>query len=69
MKTTYLSATLVAATLPLAPITAEDSGKTETTNQQQEQSSDMEDIIGMMGLKCMMGKGQMMSNLKEQGKT
>jgi hypothetical protein len=60
MKTTYLLATLVAATLPLAAITAEDSSKTETTDQQQEQSSDM------MGMKGMMGKGQVMSNWKEQ---
>jgi hypothetical protein len=60
MKTTYLLATLVAATLPLAAVIAEDSTKTETTDQQKEQSSDM------TGMKCMMGKGQMMSNLKEQ---
>ena len=66
MKTTYLLATLVAATLPLAAITAEDSSKTETTDQQQKQSSDMTDMKGMMGMKCMMGKGQMMSSSKEQ---
>jgi len=72
MKTTYLLATLVAATLPLAAITAEDSSKTETTDQQQKQSSEMTDMKrmtemkGMMGMKCMMGKGQMMSGSKEQ---
>jgi hypothetical protein len=60
MKTTNLLATLIAATLPLAAITAEDSSKTETTDQQQEQSTDM------MGMKGMMGKGQMMSNWKDQ---
>jgi len=60
MKTTYLLATLVAATLPLAAITAEDSSKTETTDQKQEQNSDM------TGMKGMMGKGQMMSNWKDQ---
>jgi hypothetical protein len=60
MKTTHLLATLIAATLPLAAILAEDPGKTETTDQKQEQNSDM------MGMKGMMGKGQMMSNWKEQ---
>jgi hypothetical protein len=50
----------IAATLPLAAITAEDSGKTETTDQQQEQSTDM------VGKKCMMGQGQMMSKWKDQ---
>ena len=54
MKTTHLLATLIAATLPLAAIVAEDSGKTETTDQKQEQNAGM------------MGKGQMMSNWKEQ---
>jgi len=51
---------LIAATLPLAAIVAEDAGKTKTTDQKQGQSS------AMMGMKCMMGKGQMMSNWKEQ---
>lgn len=60
MKITHLVATLIAASLPLAAIVAEDSGKTETTDQKQEQNS------GMMGMKGMMGKGQMMSNWKEQ---
>ena len=59
MKTTHLLATLLAATLPLTAIVAEDSGKTETTNQKQEQSSDM---MGMTG----MNKGQMMSKWKDQ---
>jgi len=66
MKTTYLLATLVAASLPLAAITAEDSSKTETTDQQQKQSSDMTDMKGMTGMKCMMGKEQMTSSSKEQ---
>jgi hypothetical protein len=57
MKTTHLLATLVAATLPLAAIAGEDSSKTETTDQKQEQNSDM---TGMMG------KRQMMSNWKDQ---
>ena len=60
MKATQLLATLIAATLPLAAIVAEGAGKTETTDQKQGQRS------GMMGMKCMMGKGQMMSNWKEQ---
>ena len=60
MKTTHLLATLIAATLPLAAIVAEDAGKTETTDQKQEQSSEM------MGMKGMMGKEQMMSNWKDQ---
>src|SRR6266699_2190225 len=56
MKTTHLLATFVAATLPLAAIIAENSSKTETTDQKQEQ----------MGMKGMMGKGEMVSNWKEQ---
>jgi hypothetical protein len=59
MKTTYLIATLAAASLPLAAV-AEDSGKTDTPTQKQEQTS------GMMGMKGMMGKGQMMSAWREQ---
>jgi hypothetical protein len=53
MKTTHLLATLIAATLPLTAIPAEDTG--ETTGQKQEQSSD---TMGM--------KGKMMSNWKDQ---
>ena len=60
MKTTQLLATLIAVTLPLVAIVAEDAGKTETTDQKQDQSSKM------MGMKSMMGKGQMMSNWKDQ---
>ncbi len=60
MKATHILATLVAATLPLAVISAEDSSKTETADQKQEQSSDT------TGMKGMMGKGQMMSNWKDQ---
>jgi hypothetical protein len=66
MKTKYLLATLVAASLPLAAIVAEDSTRTETTDQQKEQSSDMAGMKGMTGRECMMGEGQMVSNLKEQ---
>jgi hypothetical protein len=54
MRTTHLLATLIVATLPLTTIVAQDSGKTETSDQKQEQNSGM------------MGKGQMMSNWKEQ---
>ena len=39
MKTTHLLATLIAATLPLAAIVAEDSGKTETADHKQEQNA------------------------------
>ena len=60
MKTTYLLATLFAATLPLTAVLAEDTAKTETTDQKQEQNSDT------TGMKGMMGKGQMMSDLKDQ---
>jgi hypothetical protein len=56
MKTTYLLATLFAATLPLTAVLAE----TETTDQKQEQNSET------TGMKGMMGKGQMMSDLKDQ---
>jgi len=58
MKTTQLLATLIAATLPLGTIVAEDSGKTETTEQKQEQKSD--------ATGTMIGKGQMMCNCKDQ---
>ena len=61
MKTTHLLATLIAATLPLTVVLAEDTAKTETTDQKQEQSSDTTAMKGMD-----MGKGQMMSNLKDQ---
>ena len=54
MKTTQLLTTLITATLPLAAIVAEESAKTETSAQMQEQNTGM------------MGKGQMMSNWKEQ---
>ncbi len=57
MRATHILATLVAATLPLSVITAEDSSKDETSDQKQEQNSNM---------KGMMGKGQMMSNWKDQ---
>jgi hypothetical protein len=56
-KHTYLAA-LVAATLPLT-VPAEDTAKTETTEQNQEQSSE---TTGMKG----MDMGQMMSNSKDQ---
>jgi hypothetical protein len=59
MKTKHLFATLIAAILPLAGIFAEDSGKTETTDRQQQQSSDKMEIKDM-------GKGPMISNWKEQ---
>ena len=55
MKTTHLLTTLIAATLPLIAIRAEDTGQTETTQEKQEQSSDT------MGMKC-----TMMSNWKDQ---
>ena len=46
MKTTHLLAALIAATLPLTAVLAEDTAKTETTDQKQEQSSD---TTGMKG--------------------
>jgi hypothetical protein len=55
MKTTHLLAALIAATIPLTAVRAEEAGQTETSNQKQEQSSD---TMGM--------KGKMMSNWKEQ---
>ena len=60
MKPTHLLVALIAATLPITAIRAEDTVKTESTDQKQEQSSDT------TGMKSMMGKGQMMSNLKDQ---
>ena len=55
MKTTHLLTTLIAATLPLIAIPAEDTRQTEATQEKQEQSSD---TMGM--------KGKMMSNWKDQ---
>src|SRR3954453_21249184 len=60
MKTTHLLATLIAAALPLTAVLAQDPGKAETTDQTQEQGS------GMMGMKGMMHKGQIMSDWKAQ---
>ena len=60
MKTTQLIATLIAATLPLGAIVAENSSETESTDQKQEQNSDT------MGMKGMMGRCQMMSIWKDQ---
>ena len=60
MKTTYLLVISIAAALPLAAIIAEDAGKTETTDQKQDQNSEM------TGMKRMMGEEQMMSNWKDQ---
>ena len=59
MKTKQLFATLIAATLPLAAIFAEDPAKAETADQKQQQSSDMMEMKDM-------GKGPMMSYWKEQ---
>jgi hypothetical protein len=58
MKTTHLLAALVAATLPLTAL-AEDTAKTETTDQNQEQSSETTWMKGM-------DMGQMMSDSKDQ---
>ena len=63
MKKMHLLAIFAAVALPLAAITAEDSSKTEATDQKQEQGSDMKEMKDMKG---MMGKCQMMSNLKDQ---
>jgi hypothetical protein len=41
MKRTRLLATLIATTLPLAAIVAEDAGKTETTDQKKGQGREM----------------------------
>ena len=59
MKTSHLLATLIAATLPLTAVLAEDTAKTETTDQKQEQSSDTTAMKGM-------DMGQMMANAKDQ---
>ena len=59
MKTSHLLATLIAATLPLTVVLAEDTAKTETTDQKQGQSSDTTAMKGM-------DMGQMMSSAKDQ---
>ena len=59
MKATYLLTTLIAATLPLSFVLAEDTAKTEPTDQKQEQTSDATGTKGM-------DMGQMMSNCKDQ---
>lgn len=67
MKTTQLVATLIGATLPLSAIVAEDSGKTEKTDQKQEQNSCCMGMTGMnMGNMMGMSIGNMMSNWKDQ---
>ena len=63
MKKMHLLAIFVAVALPLTAITAEDSSKTEATDQKQEQGSDMK---AMKDMKGMMGKCRMMSDLKDQ---
>src|SRR3974377_1318425 len=63
MKKMHLLAIFVAVALPLTAITAEDSSKTEATDQEQEQGSDMK---AMKDMKGMMGKCRMMSDLKDQ---
>jgi hypothetical protein len=59
MNTKILLLTLAAATLSLTAVRAEDSGQTETTDQKQQQSSDMVEMKDM-------GKGPMMSGWTEQ---
>ena len=59
MKSNHLLVAIVAAALPFAIVSAEDTAKPEATDQKQEQNSDQ---MGMMD----MGKGQMMSSWKEQ---
>jgi hypothetical protein len=59
MKSTHLLAAIVAAALPFAIVSAEDTAKPEATDQKQEQNSDQ---MGMMD----MNKGQMMSSWKDQ---
>lgn len=60
MKTTHLLVALIAATLPITAGRAVDTAKTETTDQQQGQSSDMTEMKGMID------KGQMISKMKDQ---
>ena len=60
MKTTHLLVALIAATLPIATVCAEDPAKAETTDQKQERRSDTTEMKGMMD------KGQMISDLKNQ---
>ena len=59
MKSTYLLAAIVAATLPFATVLAEDAAKPETADQTKEQNSC---CMGMIG----MGMAKMMSNWKDQ---
>ena len=55
MKTTHLLVTLMAATLPLTAISAEDTAQPQATDEKQEQNSNS---VGM--------RGKMMSNWKDQ---
>jgi hypothetical protein len=59
MKTIHLLAAIVAATLPFAIISAEDTAKTEAADQKNQEDSNQ---MGMMD----MNKGQMMSSWKDQ---
>jgi len=48
MKSNHLLVAIVAAALPFAIVSAEDTAKPEATDQKQEQNSDQ---MGMMGMK------------------
>ena len=61
MKSTHLLAAIVAAALPFAIVSAEDTAEPEATDQKQTQEHNS-DQMGMMD----MGKGQMKSSWKEQ---
>jgi hypothetical protein len=67
MKTTHLLATLIAATLPLTAVLAEDTTKPVAGDQTKEERSQR---MGMMdenkGMMMGMKMGQMMSNWKDQ---
>lgn len=59
MKTTYLLATLIAATFPLSNVLAADSAKSEMAGQSEENKAAASEMKGM-------DMGQMMSNQEEQ---
>jgi uncharacterized protein (DUF3084 family) len=59
MKSTQVLAAIVAATLPFAIVSAEDTAKPDAGDQKKEENSNQ---MGMMD----MNKGQMMSSWKEQ---
>jgi hypothetical protein len=67
MKRTHLLAAIIGAAIPFAAVLAEDTTKSETADQKNEQNSCCMGMSGMsMGKTTEMGMGNMISNWKDQ---